>query len=349
MDCLDDGSVVFLNHSPGETSVDTPIVVRATASSYNVRVEGRSGEKLIARAHAPELGLEYALEKIRFLDLEMPMRWESGCSACHGIVRKATRPSGVGVAVSFDGRGYVSTGRAAHAMWFATRSDAHAFAEERTPPNCPIEVADGEVEPDDTEEHKRWSYLAHRRGHLLRTPVGPWLWGAAVDLRSEVATGVARLERGLDAADAIAHLPPAFGDRYDGTFLLRYLVALDDLCERLLTVQGPVPGCTAQEIALGAIVDSAEAIAQKSGDRAELDDFEEMAFEDLDFRWLYESDGLATIANQKVQAQLRPAYLGLHQWFTPFRDQVLPPAARTQHAPPPPRVKRLLARASRHI
>jgi hypothetical protein len=143
-------------------------------------------------------------------------------------------------------------------------------------------------------------------------------------------------------------LPPAFSDRYDRAFLLRYLVAVDDLAERLLTRRDLVPGCAAQEIALGVALRYAETLMARE-DAGDLEDIRELAMKDIDFEWLYDRKGLALIANEKVQGYLRPANLGFHQWFEPFDGENLPLALTTSKAPPPPRVRRPLTRAARAL
>lgn len=341
-DPLDDGSVVFLTQDAGDLGVDVPVVVAAVRERYEVAIEHQGVLRRIAHSTDPALALQYATQKVRYLQLEMPMKWESGCKACHRVVRSTIRRAGSGISAAFDINGFLDPAGKGTRMWFADRRDAHAFSEERTPPDCPIELAGYDREPDESESERNSRYREHRRGPLMLMDEYEWIWHAALEIRGNVARGVARLERGHPADDAVAHLPPAFADRYDLKFLTRYLIVVDNLCERLLTRNQTVPGCAAQEIALGAMVSAAE---QLSG--ADLDDFREAAFEDLDFEWLYQQKGLAVLANSHVQDQLRPAYLGFHDWFTPFRDERLPLAVLKPKTPPPPRVRRLLARARR--
>jgi len=134
----------------------------------------------------------------------------------------------------------------------------------------------------------------------------------------------------LEATAALAGcLPPQFQRHYDGFFLRRFLICAARVADRLAAWdEEPIPACTAECLALRAIVDRAKAVlqmgAEEQGDEADDDfeEFEEAAFPDMDVELLFDLslDGIEdTEVAEYMGMALRPS-----EWFEPAYGEAHP-------------------------
>ena len=80
---------------------------------------------------------------------------------------------------------------------------------------------------------------------------------------------------------------------------------------------GPLLSCTAEELALRALIEEAKEVLDQEGIKADFGLFEDEAFQDADHEFLFmpEADG---IEDSPEGARLGVGNLRFDEWFTPF-------------------------------
>jgi hypothetical protein len=153
---------------------------------------------------------------------------------------------------------------------------------------------------------------------------------AAAGLGSERASTVAELIDGWADTEVLAQaLPRQFVNCYTLRFLKQFTVCLVEVAAKLASPFTEPLACTAEELALAAILDRARALrearadAQSEGPAADaLDVVEDLAFEDTDFLHLFspQDDGIdETDAGQYLGMQS----LRFENWLRPFAEGYL--------------------------
>ncbi|WP_017595891.1 hypothetical protein [Nocardiopsis potens] len=110
-------------------------------------------------------------------------------------------------------------------------------------------------------------------------------------LGSEEATGV-DCEAVLLQLD---RLPEGFAHCYDASFARRFLVTAVAMTGRFMVGGAPEPSCTAEELALGLLLEEAETVLDLYGLLTDevvraLEIFADRVFPDTDYEWLYAAD-----------------------------------------------------------
>ena len=176
------------------------------------------------------------------------------------------------------------------------------------------------------------------------------LTDAAFDDWVQVTTVVARQRRGRrrageladDAGDApagtgwaaltdelalTAYLPERYAARYSPQFIKQFALCLFTVAWKLAQPAWIRPACVAEELALRALIREAEAVLEQEGRRPfDFGDFEDEAFDDLDFEYLFTpaTDG---IDRSPAGAWLGMGSLAFDDWFTPFGGGAAPYSA----------------------
>jgi hypothetical protein len=90
-----------------------------------------------------------------------------------------------------------------------------------------------------------------------------------------IASAAVNLEAGGDFADTemVGYLPPRFLPKYNYLFAKQFLVCVATVGSKLTHPPHSMLACAGEELALNAIVDSAEAILDLRGEEAGLGDF----------------------------------------------------------------------------
>lgn len=129
---------------------------------------------------------------------------------------------------------------------------------------------------------------------------------------------------GAGAATVLrTQLPKPFAFRYDREFMLKMTVCILEVERKLLEMDaGPLPSCTAEELALRAVLNTVEGML---GDRhaalAEvLDALRAEVFWTSDHELLFDRGGLRALTSPDMQEKL--GYANPFDWFAPLGDQV---------------------------
>lgn len=114
-------------------------------------------------------------------------------------------------------------------------------------------------------------------------------------------------------------LPARFAHKYDPGFPRKFLVAAVTAAWKLAQPGSWPLGCVAEELALQAIVDHAEAVLQLEGSSEDLTDFLDLATKDSDYLLLFDPawDG---IEDSQQGRDARVVNLKFEEWFEPFYD-----------------------------
>lgn len=139
----------------------------------------------------------------------------------------------------------------------------------------------------------------------------------------------------------LGRLPERYASAYDRRFAMIFAVCLQQVAWKIVAPKKQRLACTAEELALGLLVEDArmyvedcnewlededhERIAANGGEEevlVRIDDWYEMAVEDMDIECLYDPslDGIEDPANP-INRQLRIANLDLKSWFKPFNPR----------------------------
>ena len=90
------------------------------------------------------------------------------------------------------------------------------------------------------------------------------------------------------------YLPPQYVPRYTPVFAKQFLACLMTVAWKLRSPEYHVLACVGEELALAAIVRMAESLLELQGVEADFGVFEDIAFEDMDYQFLFEAqhDGI---------------------------------------------------------
>jgi hypothetical protein len=112
-------------------------------------------------------------------------------------------------------------------------------------------------------------------------------------------------------------LPRKYLPRYDALFAKQFLVCFTTVSWRLFSPGEHRLTCVAEELALSALIDQAEAVLDSRGKEANFDHLVEIAFEDMDFEALFDpaQDG---IEDTVIGKQLGMQFLRFDDWFRAF-------------------------------
>ena len=121
-------------------------------------------------------------------------------------------------------------------------------------------------------------------------------------------------------------LPPRYRPRYDWVFGKRFLATMLVVGWKLAQPRAPAPllSCRGEELALHALIEIAADDLGESSIEANFGDFEDVAFQDVDFMYLYDpaSDG---IEDSEVGRELGIDLLRFDEWFIPFDNATTTP------------------------
>lgn len=118
-------------------------------------------------------------------------------------------------------------------------------------------------------------------------------------------------------------LPPRYEHLYDAGFLRRFLVCLLMVHHKLKDPRWYRLACVGEELALSAAIQQAKAVlelAEKSIDDEAFRVFQDSAFKDLDFEWLYEQALDGVESDPELGEQMRIMHLHPTEWFMPFDE-----------------------------
>ena len=114
-------------------------------------------------------------------------------------------------------------------------------------------------------------------------------------------------------------LPRTYTLRYNEGFLRMWFVTVLTVGYKLAQPEPPIPlvSCTAEELALRALIEEAKEVLEQEGTEADFGLFEDEAFQDADHEFLFqpEADGIEDSAEG---ARLGIGHLRFDEWFTPF-------------------------------
>jgi hypothetical protein len=135
----------------------------------------------------------------------------------------------------------------------------------------------------------------------------------------EMTTG----EIDLAESSLASFLPPNYAPRYTLLFQKRFFACLLSVGWKLAQRRPRMPllSCTAEELALRALIEQAKSVLEMRGVNPDFDDFEDIAFQDLDHEILFDPslDGLEDTA---AGVQLGMGYLHFDDWFKPFDNAI---------------------------
>jgi hypothetical protein len=148
------------------------------------------------------------------------------------------------------------------------------------------------------------------------------LLDAIDELTDEFFDDVADLLNDGDFAETTmgSFLPPRFLPRYTPVFAKQFLACFLTVAWKLRAPGAYSLACTAEELALDALIQTAESAMEATGQRADFDALREAAYEDEDYQFLFEParDGLAAT---EAGRSLALANLEFSKWFHPFRPE----------------------------
>jgi hypothetical protein len=122
---------------------------------------------------------------------------------------------------------------------------------------------------------------------------------------------------GVTMAD---YLPPRYLSRYTPLFAKQFVACIITVGWKLRAPGYTPLACVAEELALAAIIQRAEALLDADGVEPDFSEFEDTAFEDMDFQQLWDPklDGLA---DDELGRDLGMASLDFKDWFKCFRPE----------------------------
>jgi hypothetical protein len=157
---------------------------------------------------------------------------------------------------------------------------------------------------------------------ILRTDHQRALLTAVHVLIDQFLDDIVALQRGDHFADTgmADHLPSTYCHRYDLLVAKRFLACVYTVAWKLQSPDPQVLACVGEELALHALIQSAEAILESKGASAGFDLLRETAFEDEDYALLFDPqwDG---IEDSERGRRLGIANLRFDEWFKPFRKE----------------------------
>ncbi|MTI82323.1 MAG: hypothetical protein FH756_00170 [Firmicutes bacterium] len=151
-------------------------------------------------------------------------------------------------------------------------------------------------------------------------------------LIEELFKDLVRIEKGESISDCDAlqdYLPSQFRHYYTGLFVTKFIVCVVRMADRIATWEdGTIPASTAENMALGAIIDKAkiklELKADKNGYPVDMDYdlFEDVVSPDLDYAILFDPkyDGI----EDTQEAEYMGMALKPPEWFEPIYGDVHP-------------------------
>jgi hypothetical protein len=148
------------------------------------------------------------------------------------------------------------------------------------------------------------------------------LLDAIDELTDEFFDDVAELLDEGDFAETTmgSFLPPRYLPRYTPVFAKQFLVCLLTVAWKIRAPGAYGLACTAEALALDALIQTAESAMEAAGQRYDFDAFRDVAYEDEDYRLLFDParDGIETTAAGR---NLALANLEFSDWFRPFREK----------------------------
>lgn len=137
----------------------------------------------------------------------------------------------------------------------------------------------------------------------------------------EFLDDIVALQRGDRFADtSMAHyLPSTSAHRYDLLFAKRFLACVFTVAWKLQSPDAQALACVGEELALHALIQSAEAILDHKGTVADFGSLSEMAFEDGDFALLFDPRWDGIEASHQAR-RIGMANLRFDDWLAPFRE-----------------------------
>jgi hypothetical protein len=155
-------------------------------------------------------------------------------------------------------------------------------------------------------------------------PPNHWaaLYDAATMLTDQFFDDVAGLLADGDFAQSAmaGYLPAKYLLRYNVLFAKQFLACLLTVAWKLRAPDYYPLACVAEELALHAIIECAEALLESEGLQADFTEFEDEAFEDADVEQLFDP-ALDGIENSELGQKLGMAHLRFEDWFRPFRGE----------------------------
>ena len=130
------------------------------------------------------------------------------------------------------------------------------------------------------------------------------------------------LDRPADReAIVVSHLPGQNVLKYDERFLRGFFATLVTVGYKLAQPTPPSPflSCTAEELALNALITEAEAIIMGQGVDPDFSEFEDSLYQDMDFRLLFDP-AMDGIEDSEVGDTLGVGRLRFSEWFAPFEN-----------------------------
>lgn len=166
---------------------------------------------------------------------------------------------------------------------------------------------------------------AHYPNRLVSPIQQSALTEAIVGLLDDLADDLASLKQGRPFADLVMadHLPGAFRSRYDDGFARRFYVTLTVVAWKLRSPDAHPLANMAEQIALHAIVDRAEATLEEWGEEAPLHHLIEVACESTDFLALFDP-ALHGLKPSEVRRRFYLTPLDVTKWFEPFDQHAAP-------------------------
>ena len=114
-------------------------------------------------------------------------------------------------------------------------------------------------------------------------------------------------------------LPSKYSLLYTELFLKRFFATLLTVGYKLAQSDPPVPllSCTAEELALHILIEEASELLEQDGVKPQFGMFEEEAFQDADFEYLYDMR-LDGVEDSEIGAEMGIGLLHFDEWFEPF-------------------------------
>src|SRR5262249_10609652 len=141
-------------------------------------------------------------------------------------------------------------------------------------------------------------------------------------LIDEFLEDIVALQRGeqFSDTDMATYLPSGYVHRYNLLFAKRFLACVYTVAWKLHSPDLQTLACVGEELALHALIQSAEAILDDGGTEEDFDSLREAAFEDEDYALLFDPrwDGIEESGHGR---RLGMANLRYDDWFMPFRDE----------------------------
>jgi len=118
-------------------------------------------------------------------------------------------------------------------------------------------------------------------------------------------------------------LPSRYEHLYDEAFLRRFHLCLVMVHYKLKSPRWYRLACVGEELALDAAIDQAKSVLETNEDGPPIDEeafrnFEQLAFKDLDFEWLFKQEMDGIESDPDLANQMRIVHLHPTEWFLPF-------------------------------